>query len=274
MAGEPGAPLMLFLHGFPEFWAAWRVPMAHFAARGWLCVAPDQRGYNLSDKPQAVEAYRLQHLVADALAIAAHYTSGRFVLVGHDWGGALAWAVAIGEPQRLARLVILNAPHPYLFWRELTANPAQRRASAYMNFFRRPEAARVLAENDYARLAAALGHLPQAWRAQLLEAWSRPGALAGALNWYRASPLHPPADGDPGAAKLALVPQDFIVRVPTLVLWGEQDSALLTGCLEGLEALVPELDLVRVPDATHWIVHEKPQLVCREIERFVGSPGS
>lgn len=272
VAGEPGAPLMLFLHGFPEFWAAWRAPMLHFAARGWLCVAPDQRGYNLSDKPEAIEAYRTRHLVADALAIAAHYAGGPFVLVGHDWGGAVAWAAAIAEPARFARLVIINAPHPYLFWRELATNPAQQQASAYMNFFRLPKAERVLSENGYARLAGAFGHLPEAWRAELLQAWSQPGALTGGLNWYRASPLHPPTADDPGAAKLKLEPRDFIVRVPTLVLWGEQDSALLTGCIAGLEDFVPQLRLVRVPDASHWIVHEKTALVCGEIERFASAP--
>jgi pimeloyl-ACP methyl ester carboxylesterase len=271
VAGEAGARLMLFLHGFPEFWAAWRAPMEHFAARGWLCVAPDLRGYNLSDKPGSVDAYRTKHLAADVLALAAHYGDGRLVLVGHDWGGAVAWSVAIGHPGRLERLVMINSPHPWIFWRELTGNPAQQHASAYMNLFRLPKAERVLSENGYARLLAAFGHLSPEWRAELVAAWSQPGALTGGLNYYRASPIHPPAPDDPGAAKLKLDPKDFVVRVPTLVLWGERDTALLTGCLEGLEALVPDLTLVRVPDASHWIVHEKAGLVCGEIERFAGA---
>jgi pimeloyl-ACP methyl ester carboxylesterase len=275
VAGEAGRPLMLFLHGFPEFWAAWRAPMAHFAARGWLCVAPDLRGYNLSDKPEGVEAYKAKHLVADVLALGAHYAGDRrFVLVAHDWGGAVAWAVAIGFPQKLSRLVMINSPHPYLFWRELMNNPAQQKASEYMNVFRLPKAERVLAENGYARLLAAFAHLPEAWRAELVEAWSRPGALTGGLNYYRASPMHPPLDGDPGPAKLQLKPQDFMVRVPTLVLWGDRDTALLPGCVEGLGECVPDLKLVRVPDASHWIVHEKTAFVCSEIERFAGAaPG-
>jgi pimeloyl-ACP methyl ester carboxylesterase len=269
VAGEAGRPLLLFLHGFPEFWAAWRVPMAHFAARGWLAVAPDLRGYNLSDKPAGVDAYKAKHLVADVLAVAAHYTPGKFTLVGHDWGGAVAWSVAIAQPQRLARLVMINSPHPYVFWRELCNNPAQQKASEYMVLFRIAKAERVLSENSYARLLSAFGHLPEAWQKELVEAWSRPGALTGGLNYYRASPLYPASPGDPGATRLKFEPEDFMVRVPTLVLWGERDTALLTGCLEGLEACVPDLKLVRVPDASHWIVHEKPQLVCSEIEAFL-----
>jgi len=274
VAGEAGAPLILFLHGFPEFWAAWRVPLGHFAARGWLAVAPDLRGYNLSEKPAAVEDYRAKHLVADVLALADHYAAGRtFVLVGHDWGGAVAWSVAIADAakpvQRLSRLVMINSPHPYTFWRELTSNPAQQKASGYMNLFRLPKAERVLSENGYARLLGSFGHLPESWRNELVEAWSRPGALTGGLNYYRASPMYPGTADDPGAAKLKLEKKDLTVRVPTLVLWGERDTALLAGCIEGLEECVPDMKLVRVPDASHWIVHEKPQLVCSEMEAFL-----
>ena len=273
VAGEPGRPLMLFLHGFPEFWAAWRKPMAHFAARGWLCVAPDLRGYNLSGKPEGVEHYRARHLINDVLALGAHFgkgiPGGKFVLVAHDWGGAVAWGVAIGFPDRLERLVMINSPHPYLFWRELSNNPAQQKASEYMNVFRLPKAERVLSENGYARLLASFMHLSAEWRAELVGAWSQPGALTGGLNYYRASPMYPPTQDDPGAKKLQLKPEDFMVRVPTLVLWGDRDTALLTGCVEGLGECVPDLKVVRAPDASHWIVHEKPDLVCSEIEAFV-----
>ena len=273
VTGEAGKPLMLFLHGFPEFWAAWRGPMEYFAARGWLCVAPDLRGYNLSDKPEGVEAYKAKHLVADVLALGAHYSGNggkdKFVLVAHDWGGAVAWATAIAHPQKLSKLVMINSPHPYLFWRELTNNPAQQKASEYMNVFRLPKAERVLSDNGYQRLLASFGHLPEAWRKELVGAWSQPGALTGGLNFYRASPLYPPTADDPGAKKFQFKPEDFMVRVPTLVLWGDRDTALLPGCVEGLGQCVPDLKLVRVPDASHWIVHEKLDMVCREIGAFV-----
>lgn len=268
VARSGDGPLMLFLHGFPEYWAMWRPMLEHFGARGWCAAAPDLRGYNLSDKPAAVEAYRAKHLMADVLALAAHYTKDRFVLVAHDWGGAVAWGVAIAHPERLAKLVMVNSPHPYLFWRELCNNPAQQKASEYMNFFRLEKAERVLAENGYARLLGAFSDLDDASRKALVEAWSQPGALTGGLNYYRASPMHPPTADDPGARKLQLRPEDFFVRVPTLVVWGERDTALLPGCIDGLDQVVPDLKLVRVPEASHWIARERTDQVIREIEAF------
>ena len=261
-------PLMLFLHGFPEYWAMWRPMLEHFGALGYCAVAPDLRGYNLSEKPAAVEAYRAKHLMADVLALAAHYTKDKFVLVAHDWGGAVAWGVAIAHPGRLAKLVMVNSPHPYIFWRELCNNPAQQKASEYMRFFRLPKAERVLSENGYARLLGAFSDLDEGARQALIEAWSQPGALTGGLNYYRASPMYPPSAEDPGAKKLQLKPEDFVVKVPTLLIWGERDTALLPGCIEGLDAFVPDLKLVRVPDATHWVARERTALVIREIEAF------
>ena len=265
-AGE--GPLMLFLHGFPEYWAMWRPILEHFGARGRCAVAPDLRGYNLSDKPPAVDAYKAKHLVADVLALAAHYTKDKFVLVAHDWGGAVAWGVAIAHPERLSQLVMLNSPHPYLFWRELCNNPAQQKASEYMLLFRHAKAERVLSENGYARLLRTFTDLDSSARQALVQAWSQPGALTGGLNYYRASPLYPPSAEDPGARKLQLQPQDFVVKVPTLVLWGERDTALLPGCLDGLEEVVPGVKIVRVPEATHWIARERTERVIREIEAF------
>jgi pimeloyl-ACP methyl ester carboxylesterase len=266
-------PLMLFLHGFPEYWAMWRPMLEHFGARGWCAVAPDLRGYNLSEKPASVQDYRPKHLMADVLALAAHYTKGKFVLVAHDWGGAVAWGVAIAHPQRLSRLVMLNSPHPYIVWRELCNNPAQQKASEYMLLFRLPKAERVLSENGYARLLGSFGDLDEGARQALVQAWSQPGALTGGLNYYRASPMYPPSVEDPGAKKLQLEPKDFTVRVPTLVIWGERDTALLPGCIEGLDAVVPDLKLVRVPEATHWVARERTDLVIREIEAFTIGAG-
>ena len=263
-----GGPLMLFLHGFPEYWAMWRPILEHFGARGRCAAAPDLRGYNLSEKPPAVDAYKAKHLVADVLALAAHYTKDKFVLVAHDWGGAVAWGVAIAHPERLSQLVMLNSPHPYIFWRELCNNPAQQKASEYMLLFRHAKAERVLAENGYARLLGAFSDLDEGTRKALIEAWSQPGALTGGLNYYRASALYPPSAQDPGAKKLQLEAKDFMVRVPTLVIWGERDTALLPGCLEGLEQVVPGVKVVRMPDATHWVARERTAQVIREIEAF------
>jgi pimeloyl-ACP methyl ester carboxylesterase len=271
--------LIMFLHGFPEYWGAWRKPMRHFAARGWQAVAPDQRGYNLSDKPEGVEHYRGKVLVQDVAHLAAHYARGEpFVLVAHDWGGGPAWGLAMAQPRLLSHLVIVNSPNPYVFWRELVNNPAQRKASEYMLLLRSAKAERVLSENNYEKLwkfafseIGATGAAPD--KAEYLQAWSQPGALTGGLNWYRASPLYPPTEADPGPEKLQFDPAQFQVRVPTLVLWGEKDRALLTSCLDGLQAVVPDLKVVRVPECSHWIVHERADLVCSEIEAFVAGKG-
>ena len=206
VAGETGRPLMLFLHGFPEFWYAWRTPLEYFAARGWLALAPDQRGYNLSDRPAEVTAYRARLLVEDIRALAAHYSQEPFVLVAHDWGGAVAWGLAIAHPELVSHLVIVNSPHPYTFWRELVNNPAQRKASEYMLLFRSPKAERVLQENGYARLLGAFAEfgddvMSDSDRAAYIGAWSQPGALTGGLNYYRASPMYPPTASDPGPAR-------------------------------------------------------------------------
>ncbi len=283
-----GGKLILFLHGFPEFWYAWKDQLAAFG-QDYRAVAPDMRGYNLSSKPREVSAYRVSRLVEDVRALAARLAPGdsggdgapdRFVLVGHDWGGAVAWAFALAHPELLEKLVIVNAPHPAVFARELRQNPAQQRASRYMLGFRAPEAERALAADGYAALLKALtgwgehrDFLTDEDRRAYVEAWSRPGALTGGLNYYRASRLGPPEEGDDPAATEAagatLDPAAMVVRVPTLVIWGERDRALLTGNLEGLDRFVPDLTIRRVPDASHWIVHEHPALVESLIREFI-----
>ncbi|MBS0337350.1 MAG: alpha/beta hydrolase, partial [Proteobacteria bacterium] len=266
--------LVLFLHGFPEFWRCWKRQLEHFGA-DHLAVAPDMRGYNLSECPADVAQYRAKLLVEDIRQLAAGFTQDKFVLVAHDWGGAVAWSFAIAHPELLSHLIIINSPPPYGFWRELATNPAQQKASDYMLLLRNPKAERVLAENNFERLLKMRfagreeGPALEADRAAYLKAWSQPGALTGSLNYYRASPLYPPAPGDAGAAKLKLDPKDFVVRVPTLVIWGERDKALLPSILDGIGETVPGVEVVRVPDATHWVMDEKPDLVNAEIRRFI-----
>lgn len=272
--GTPGAPLMVFLHGFPEFWYAWRAVLPVFGER-FHAVAPDLRGYNLSDKPADVRAYRAPALVADVDALVRALGHERCILVAHDWGGAVAWAYAIAHPGRVSKLVVLNAPHPVSFARALAHDPAQQAASQYMNWLRRPGSEAVLARDGFARLDDFFLRLGgAAWfhgavREAYHAAWAQPGALAGGVNYYRASPLHPPLGDDPGAAKVSLNEPEFIVRAKTLVIWGDGDTALLPVLLDGLDRLVPDLRVVRLPDATHWLVHEQPGRVIAEIEGFV-----
>ncbi|MBR9981167.1 MAG: alpha/beta hydrolase [Desulfatitalea sp.] len=273
--------LMLFLHGFPEFWAAWEAQLSFFGAH-FQAVAPDLRGYNLSSKPPAIEQYHIKALTADIAGLADQLGHRTMVLVAHDWGGGVAWAFANRYPDRVEKLIIINSPHPAIFARELLQNPEQRQASGYMNQLREPDAERDLSADHYAFLMQALEAGGSRWqmddglRRRYIEAWSQPGALTGGLNYYRVSPLHPAASPEEENVlrQIARAPRDlFAVKVPTLVIWGEEDHALLTGNLEGLEAYVDQLTIRRIPDGTHWVVHEQPDRVNALIAAFVGDIG-
>lgn len=268
---------ILFLHGFPEFWYMWHKQLEEFG-RDHTAIAMDMRGFNLSDKPPNVDDYKTSHLVSDIKAMLERFSPGRkAILVAHDWGGAVAWAFALTHPELLEKLIIINSPHPAVFLRELRNNPEQQKASAYMLMFRKSEAEALLSANNYAGLAKAVfdsSTRPEAYtdddRRAYLAAWAQPGALTGGLNYYRASKIGPPSPVDPqlGAVTFADA-SSFVVKVPTLVVWGEMDRALLTGCLDGLEQFVPDLTLKRVPDGSHWVVHEKPELVNNYIRQFI-----
>lgn len=272
-AGPRDAPLLVFLHGFPEAAFVWDETLERLSTR-FRCIAPNLRGYGGSSSPAEVEAYRAKHLVADLDALIAAHGGRALAVVAHDWGGAVAWSLAALRPERLERLVIVNSPHPATFLRELRTNPAQQAASAYMHFLCRPDAERLLAENDFARLFQSFLTMGAAWltdtvRDRYRAIWSL--GLRGGCNYYRASPLKPPTrDGTPSPIDTLELPDALVtVRVPTLVLWGEGDVALLPALLDGLDRWVPGVEIVRVPDATHWIVHERPGFVAAEIERFV-----
>ncbi len=266
--------LILFVHGFPEFWYEWENQLLDFG-QDYFAVAPDLRGFNLSSKPAEVKQYRAQHIVEDLRQLAAHLDYEKFILVAHDWGGAAAWQFAIMHPQVVEKLIIINSPHPLTFMRELINNSAQQAASGYMNFFRTDKAEGVLQENNYARLCGMLKMgVSHAWftdsvKANYIEAWSQPGALTGGLNYYRATPMYPPMENDPGPKLLNLDPTQFHVRVPTLVIWGEKDTALLTSNLEGLDQYVSDLTIKRIPDGSHWVSHEQPALVNKLIREYI-----
>ncbi|MGH8481535.1 MAG: alpha/beta fold hydrolase [Nevskiaceae bacterium] len=269
-------PLMLFVHGFPQFWYAWHELLPEFA-RDHHVVAPDMRGINLSSKPEGVKAYHVSQQTEDLRELIRHLGHERCVLVAHDWGGACAWHFAATHPECIERLVIVNAPHPVMFARELRHNAVQRKASDYMALLRLDKAERVLSENDFQRL----GYFFREWGgrggakpdaatlARYKEAWARPGALAAALNYYRASPLY-------AATPPELVPQlrqdDFQVRAPTLVIWGESDTALLPGLLDGLDACVPDLRIERIAEGSHWVIHEFPERIAALIRDFIARP--
>lgn len=272
--GDVNKPLLLCLHGFPEFWYSWKDLMPSLA-ENYFVVAPDMRGYNLSSKPDGVEFYKPKHLVQDLVQLVEYFGREKTTVIAHDWGGAIAWNFAIAHPQLVERLVILNSPHPYLFAQALSHDPAQQASSQYMNWLRVPGSENELSANHFEKLIGFFSRsktpewFNEETKREYVQAWSVPDALKSAVNWYRASPLYPPIDGDPGASKLTLSPGDFIVKVPTLVIWGMDDIALPALLLNGLIDFLPQGRIVEIPGASHWLVHEKLDIILAEIKKFI-----
>jgi epoxide hydrolase 4 len=279
-AGE--GPLILFLHGFPEFWYAWKNQLVEFG-KDHRAVAPDLRGFNLSEKPRELDRYGYSHFLEDIRALGDHFSPNkRFVLVGHDVGGALAWRFANAHPERLEKLVIVNAPHPSVIARLYASDPAQRNATQYTAMYRSAQAETTLSENNYAYLVNRVmgaglrgGAFTEEDKREYLRAWSQPGALTGGLNYYRANRVGPPTPGQDTpldvspARTVAPPPTPLMVNVRTLVIWGEKDIALLPQNLDGLELFVPVLTVKRIPDGSHWVVHEKAVEVNAHIREFI-----
>ena len=268
-------PLIIFLHGFPEYWDMWKDQLEEFG-KDYTAVAPDMRGYNLSSKPQEVSKYKQRYLMEDIRLLAEHLGFKKFILAAHDWGGAVAWTFAMFYPQFLEKLIIVNAPHPATFERELRNNPEQRKASSYMLFFRSKEAEKRLSADNYSFLLnMAFGGLIKSGVLTgedikgYIQAWSQQGALTGGLNYYRAANVEALENHEEAVKKPALGVLLPKITVPTLVIWGEKDTALLTGCIEGLENYITDCTIKRIADASHWIVREKPELVNQLIRDFL-----
>ena len=265
-AGPPdGAPVVL-LHGFPEFHFGWRHQIGALAAAGYRVLAPDQRGYNLSDKPRGLAAYSLDVLVADVAALLDGAGHERAFVVGHDWGGAVAWWLAVTRPERVAGLVAINVPHPAVMRRFLRHDRAQRRRSRYIFLFQLPWLPEYrLGRNDFAALERALTATsrPGTFSPDDLEryraAWRQPRALTGMLNWYRAALRRPPRR-----------PASVRVTVPTLIVWGERDRFLHKAMAAPSAALCDRAEVEMIPGATHWVQHEEPAKVNRLLLEFFG----
>ncbi|RTL69092.1 MAG: alpha/beta fold hydrolase [Hyphomicrobiales bacterium] len=275
--GDAQAPLMLFLHGFPEHAGAWDDVMPAFAVR-WHTVAPNQRGYATSSRPQDIESYRIKNLVRDVLALAEALSPGKpFVLVAHDWGASVAYATAIAAPNRVSKLVILNGVHPGPFQKALLEDEGQRQASLYMHILRDPSAEERLSANGYEKLMGMLTRFgQQSWltperKAAYLAAWSQPGALTGMLNWYRATPLVIPRPGESvdTAKPPALDPSQLRIRMPHLLLWGTRDQALLPVSYATLRDYCDDLTVQEFPTADHWIVHQETDAIIAAISKFL-----
>jgi pimeloyl-ACP methyl ester carboxylesterase len=275
LGGPEDAEAVVLLHGFPESHRTWRA-VAPELAREFRIVAPDQRGFAGSDKPEGVAAYRTDRIVEDLLALADALGLKRFTLVGHDWGGAIAWLAALRHPDRIARLVAINAPHPLIFQKSLIEDEPQRAASQYITAFRNPSMEKGIEamglETFFARTFSTHADpslISEEERRSYLDEWRQPGALTTMLNWYRASDIAVPKPGEkadlPMWTRLPFPP----VEVPTLVVWGLRDKALLPVQLEGLHDLVDDLRLVPVEDAGHFVPWEKPEPVIAAIRDFI-----
>jgi pimeloyl-ACP methyl ester carboxylesterase len=273
--GPANAPPVILLHGFPESHRTWRA-IAQLLRDRFRLVMPDQRGFAGSDRPQEVEAYKADKLVADLFALADALSIGDFALVGHDWGGAVAWAAAMrGEP-RLTRLAIVNSPHPAIFQKSLIEDPDQRSASQYMNAFRAPGFEKLVEAQgfDWFFDKTFSGHvdlamIPESEKRQYIADWSQPGAFTAMLNWYRASPLIVPPPGITVPLPEMLLRFSRKIRIPTLVVWGMKDPALLPVQLDGLDELVDDLQVVRLPDAGHFAPWEAPDEVAAALAPFL-----
>ncbi len=275
--GDETKPLIVCLHGFPEYWAAWREVMLALAGEFFL-VAPDQRGFNLSSKPEGVEAYRTRNMVADLSALADRLSPGRpFILAGHDWGASVAYAYAFAHPERLSHLVVANGAHPVCFQRAILADMDQRKASQYFHALRAEGAAERMADNDFARTMKMIAGFSKVdWMTPAIAAgyraaWGKPGAMQAMLHWYNSSPVVVPApDAEVADAPLLTVADDKVtVRMPHLVIWGDADEALRPVCLDGLDRYAADLTIRHVAGAGHWVLHEKPVEVAAAIRSFV-----
>jgi pimeloyl-ACP methyl ester carboxylesterase len=276
LSGPADAPPVILLHGFPESHRTWR-GLAPLLEDEFRLVMPDQRGFAGSDRPPDVEHYRSDILVDDIFALADALGIDRFALVGHDWGGAISWPAALRGDPRLTRLAIINAPHPAIFQKSLIEDSDQRAASQYINAFRTPGFEKVPEAMGWEPFfdKSFSGHVDLATispeeRAQYIAEWSEPGGFRAMLNWYRASQILVPPPGVEvpiPSWMLALFPK---VTVPTLVIWGMQDKALLPIQLEGLDRLVEDLRVHRIPDAGHFVPWEKPDAVAEVLKPFLG----
>jgi pimeloyl-ACP methyl ester carboxylesterase len=269
IAEAGSGPLVILLHGFPEFWYAWRRILPALAAEGFHVVAPDMRGYGLSDKPSGIESYGARHLVADVAGLVRALGEERASVVGHDWGAGVTWSFAMAHPELLDRMVVINGPHPERLLRALRT-PRQLAKSWYMFVFQLPGIPeQMLRRNEHELLMRAFREEvrgPNAFSAEDLEryreAFAQPGALTAMINYYRA------------AVRPSLSVRMRRIDKPVLVLWGDEDRHLGRELAEPRPDLVPNARVKHVAGATHWLHHERPELVTAEVAAFLREHGA
>lgn len=262
IAGPPEGKVILFLHGFPEFSLGWSKQLTFFAEKGYRVVAPDQRGYNLSSKPKNVKAYLIENLVADMAALIGLISTKKIILVGHDWGGGVAWELAAHHPELIEKLVILNMPHLKVARESFKNYPQQLLRSWYAGFFQIPFLPEwIISLFNFKLLEKSMvksankNTFSKQEMAQYKAAWRNPGALKAMINWYRAYKYsHPTLKR---------------VSLPTLILWGKKDAFLLPELAEKSNLLCARGKLIMIEDATHWLHHEKAAKVNQLILNFI-----
>ena len=262
-AGPKDGPVVILLHGFPEFWYGWRKQIDPLAAAGFRVIVPDQRGYNLSSKPSGVAAYALSELVSDVIAIADQLGQQKILLVGHDWGAAVAWSAALLHPQRVAKLVVLNVPHPSVMRKFMKTRLRQVLRSWYIFFFQLPWLPEALFSAFHFRVGSRSllrssrpGTFSTEDLAQYREAWSQPGALTGMIHWYRA------------LFRYRTKFPDRTVHVPTRILWGERDAFLLSEMAHESLRYCADAELYTFANASHWLQHEESARVSQHLIDF------
>jgi epoxide hydrolase 4 len=263
-AGPADGPMILFLHGFPEFWYAWRKQLPCFADKGYLVVAPDQRGYNLSDKPEGIAAYKIDELAKDIVGLIDAYGRRQVYLVGHDWGASVSWWVALKYPERIRKLVILNVPHPKVMAKHVFTDTEQMKKSWYIFFFQIPGAVdKLAAATNYEWVlqmittSANPGAFTPAELEEYRKAFQKPGAFTAMVNWYRAM-----------IQTRQEPPKSFDVTMPMIFMWGEEDVAMLAGMADESMPYCKQGTLIRMPGVSHWIQHEQAEKVNKTIEDF------
>ena len=275
-AGDPANPPIIFLHGFPESHRTWGAQMEALASDHY-CIAPDQRGFARSSKPPEISDYTPDKMVGDLFALADALGIERFTLAAHDWGGAIGWAAALKHPERIARLIICNAPHPLIFQRTLIDDMAQRQASQYILTFRETDLEKRIAENglDWFFEHSFMRHLKAIpvsaeTRAAYLDEWGQPGALTAMFNWYRATPMRVPAMDETPPRPAYLDAPFPVLSMPVLIIWGMKDPALLPCQLDGLDTLVADLTIARI-DCGHFTPWEAPKAVNVALRDFLAA---
>ena len=265
-AGPADGPLVILLHGFPEFWYGWRRQIGPLAAAGFRVLVPDQRGYNTSDKPRPVSAYGLDELALDVIGLIDAAGIDKARIVGHDWGGVVGWWLGIRHPQRIERLALLNIPHPLVMRRTLLKSAVQRKKSRYIFLFQLPWLPeRTFSRDGFAyaekvlRVSSRPGTFSDEDVTRYKEAWSQPGAPRSMIHWYRAALR----------AQLEIT-KNPRVPVPTLLIWGTKDRFLGEEMAEPSLALCDQGRLEFIPEATHWVQHEEAERVNGLLVDFLG----